>query len=472
MAKKRTIGILAAIVTADATALRSEFASVDNTIRRSTLKWNKELKDGLKLGFGIAGAQSALGLINGEIQRVIHNVESIPGIDPQAVASIVSARTEFSHLRNTVDGALASTMNFGIMAAKSIGALFAVIHGANPEDIAPALSKLESPDENARAQDDHYDEKLAAARTHLNEVRRAGLVLGTTEVNQINELRAQAEKYEQFAQSASITSVQQLEAKAKAQELFNQAKQKEYDLGQKSNQLLEQINVVWHENSLIGKKDAETLNTLNAKRLALMHQISDINNSIIFNGASPEKTQALIDKEKELLQVEKDRGQVLKAQSALYQQIGGEIAGSLENAVLSGGNLRSMLKGIESDLIRIILRTAIIEPLGKAIGGSSVLAGIGKIFGFAEGGRPPVGRASIVGERGPELFVPDSAGTIVPNGGMQGSGGGNKNFYIDARGADRTGLARLEAMIRGIDGSIENRAIGAVMDYRRRGAAA
>jgi len=40
---------------------------------------------------------------------------------------------------------------------------------------------------------------------------------------------------------------------------------------------------------------------------------------------------------------------------------------------------------------------------------------------FADGGRPPVGRASIVGERGPELFVPDRAGTIIPNNQLGGS---------------------------------------------------
>ena len=34
---------------------------------------------------------------------------------------------------------------------------------------------------------------------------------------------------------------------------------------------------------------------------------------------------------------------------------------------------------------------------------------------FANGGNPPVNRPSIVGERGPELFVPRSSGTIVPN---------------------------------------------------------
>lgn len=42
--------------------------------------------------------------------------------------------------------------------------------------------------------------------------------------------------------------------------------------------------------------------------------------------------------------------------------------------------------------------------MGSAIGGA-----------FADGGDPPVGKVSIIGERGPELFVPRTAGTIIPN---------------------------------------------------------
>jgi hypothetical protein len=55
---------------------------------------------------------------------------------------------------------------------------------------------------------------------------------------------------------------------------------------------------------------------------------------------------------------------------------------------------------------------------------------------FANGGRPPVGRASIVGERGPELFVPDRAGTIIPNHGM---GGMNIVVNVDASGSSVEG---------------------------------
>jgi len=34
---------------------------------------------------------------------------------------------------------------------------------------------------------------------------------------------------------------------------------------------------------------------------------------------------------------------------------------------------------------------------------------------FADGGRPPINQVSVVGEKGPELFVPDTAGTVVSN---------------------------------------------------------
>jgi hypothetical protein len=71
---------------------------------------------------------------------------------------------------------------------------------------------------------------------------------------------------------------------------------------------------------------------------------------------------------------------------------------------------------------------------GKGIGGF-----IGGILGglFAEGGNPPVGKPSIVGEKGPELFVPRSAGTIIPNNQMGGSV--VVNVSVDASGSAISG---------------------------------
>jgi tape measure domain-containing protein len=57
--------------------------------------------------------------------------------------------------------------------------------------------------------------------------------------------------------------------------------------------------------------------------------------------------------------------------------------------------------------------------LGDAVAPDSggFFSSISDFFGgfFEEGGRPPLGKMSVVGEKGPELFIPDSAGTIVPN---------------------------------------------------------
>lgn len=90
----------------------------------------------------------------------------------------------------------------------------------------------------------------------------------------------------------------------------------------------------------------------------------------------------------------------------LYRQ---EIADPISKSVTGG--LSDLFDGISGG------------SSGKGGGGSSWIDDIGSFFGgfFADGGRPPVGKASMVGEEGPELFVPDSAGTVVPNKALGGS---------------------------------------------------
>jgi len=102
----------------------------------------------------------------------------------------------------------------------------------------------------------------------------------------------------------------------------------------------------------------------------------------------------------------------------------------------------STVIGLFANLVNIINKavTAIktVASIGSAIGGA-----IGGALGFgggkAMGGPVSSGMAYVVGERGPELFVPGQSGTIVPNGGR----GGNTinitvNGAIDAEGTART----------------------------------
>jgi len=83
---------------------------------------------------------------------------------------------------------------------------------------------------------------------------------------------------------------------------------------------------------------------------------------------------------------------------------------------------------------------------------------VNKIKGFEKGGRPPVGRPSIVGEKGAELFVPDQAGTIVPNDklGMMGKPV-TVNFNINT--VDATGFEELLVNSRGVLINLINSAV-------------
>jgi hypothetical protein len=91
---------------------------------------------------------------------------------------------------------------------------------------------------------------------------------------------------------------------------------------------------------------------------------------------------------------------------------------------------------------------------GGGLGGSLLSAGAA-IFGGARAGGGPVsgGRAYLVGERGPELFVPNVSGAIRPNG----AGGVVQHFTIDARGA--LGVDQLITFIEHRSQAAESRAV-------------
>lgn len=57
----------------------------------------------------------------------------------------------------------------------------------------------------------------------------------------------------------------------------------------------------------------------------------------------------------------------------------------------------------------------IFKNLLGGMGGGTGGGLLGGLLGFAEGGKPPLNKPSWVGENGPELFIPNSRGTIIPS---------------------------------------------------------
>ena len=76
----------------------------------------------------------------------------------------------------------------------------------------------------------------------------------------------------------------------------------------------------------------------------------------------------------------------------------------------------SIFSGVGGGISSLFSAASVNGALGRDVGGYSSSGAA-----FADGGDPPVGQASLVGERGPELFIPKSAGTIIPNNLLSGN---------------------------------------------------
>jgi lambda family phage tail tape measure protein len=128
-----------------------------------------------------------------------------------------------------------------------------------------------------------------------------------------------------------------------------------------------------------------------------------------------------------------------------FDSVIGNMDAAITNFVRTGKlSFKDLARSIIQDIIAIQMKAQASGMLSMLInsmgfggaqpGTTLSQADYAKISGFADGGDPPIGRISMVGENGPELFVPKTAGTIIPNHALSGMGGTTNvtNNYINA----------------------------------------
>ena len=106
------------------------------------------------------------------------------------------------------------------------------------------------------------------------------------------------------------------------------------------------------------------------------------------------------------------------------------------------GNIaRAVLHQLISAIIQLRTQLALQAALAFFSGGTSLFGGF-----FAEGGRTSANVPIVVGERGPELFIPDSSGTVVPNsqsGSLPTGGGDNIEVTFNIQTIDASDFDQL-----------------------------
>ncbi len=138
---------------------------------------------------------------------------------------------------------------------------------------------------------------------------------------------------------------------------------------------------------------------------------------------------------------------------------------------------------IIADLLRIAIQQLILKPLMEMLGGVGGGGGggfgslLGGLFGGGReaGGSVYPGKAYLVGEKRPELFVPHTSGVIVPRlpkimVPKRNGGGVNLTFapVISAPGADATQLRQVSAELAAMRQSFPGKVLEVVKDARDR----
>lgn len=127
-----------------------------------------------------------------------------------------------------------------------------------------------------------------------------------------------------------------------------------------------------------------------------------------------------------------------------FDAIGNSVANGFKGMITGAQSFGDAMKGIINAVIEELFRLFVVQQIvGMVSKGMSMLTGI-PIDARAMGGSVGQNKPYLVGERGPEIFVPGKSGTVIPtqNSHVAGSGGSVINVSVDARGATSPEMVR------------------------------
>ena len=156
-------------------------------------------------------------------------------------------------------------------------------------------------------------------------------------------------------------------------------------------------------------------------------------------GVLIDQEEALKSQQKEQDKLKEKARQTAQELANFYTSIGDSIKTGIVDSLTAAVDETKSLADVASNVLRNIANILLNFGVNTAFSALGSGGGfLGKLFGGARANGGPVSpnRSFLVGERGPELFVPRSSGNIVPNHAM---GSANVTVNVDASGSSVEG---------------------------------
>jgi hypothetical protein len=223
---------------------------------------------------------------------------------------------------------------------------------------------------------------------------------------------------------------------------------------------LERARFLALNNDLIGLQEELNKQNINFAEYTQMSRIGQQALAESLGMGREEMSQMLFNQEKQLLAQKESRGELDKQTLAQFKALSAQ-----EKFAASVEKVKNAFSSIVSALSPVIDAVAFIaDIIAKVVGffqiaGDTLSAGIGRsIEARAMGGPVSSGSPYLVGEKGPELFVPGSSGQIVNNSALSNMSSPSINLQPLVERLDR--LEKTLVEYRSVPVVIENRLDG------------
>jgi len=407
---------------------RAAFASVQNSLTKihSTAK---AVSTGIASFFGLRALLS----VGSSVNRMMEDVEA----NSQKFGLTTDELNRLTRVTGTVDKGVAFLKKGVVFAADAVLNLKDQLFGVSAVDSIGIADKIRA---------DVDAPKIAEATKQLQKIKETIDLIGATPMQNFkvigDKISALNNKPPDPSKSSALSA---LEKEAELQDLIyqraliaNSAREKMVDSVIKGNEANKDYVF-----SLLSENEQQKI--LSNRMSELVVQMAKLDALIPMNQinalvtpeelANMEKLTMLSDEYTKLLGKRKVMETDLQI---IARNAGSMIASGFEDAIFSGQKLGEVIRSLGMDLMRMVFQQTVTAPLAKGIS-SAILAGF-----RAEGGPVSAGSPYVVGEKGPELFVPSSSGSIVPNGAMGSSGGGSGGVTVNYNIA--AGVSRAELM--------------------------